>query len=146
MKKFSLFAVAAFSVAASGAAVAAYPQLTGGPNDVTMVDCSLLANDIQLVLSNNVVGGVQCNTTDNFVAISLCHTSGQSASRSAVVTTDDQGNITCTISPTENCVETVSGSSFPTASTLQGTVAVQFPGQACTETTATAVADAQTAP
>lgn len=123
--------------------MAVYPELSGGPNDVTMVNCGLLANDIQLVLSNNVVGGVACNAATAIVALSACHTTGQTASRSAVVTTNDAGTVTCTVTATENCVETVTGSSFPTASTAQGTVSNQFPGQACSAAQAVTVAGTQ---
>lgn len=143
MKKLSLIVAGFCGALASGSAMAVYPELGGGPNNVTMVDCGLLANDIQLVLSNNVVGGVACNTTTAIVALSACHTTGQTASRSAVVTTDETGAVTCTVSDTENCVETVTGSSFPTASTAQGTVSNQFPGQACSATQAVAVAGTQ---
>lgn len=145
MKKLPLIVAGFCGFMASGMAFAVYPELGGGPNDVTMVDCSLLANDIELVLSNNVVGGVACNTTTNVVALSLCHTSGQTASRSAVVTTDDAGLVTCIVGTPagETCVETVEGSSFPTASTAQGTVSNQFPGQDCTATNAVGVAGTQ---
>lgn len=143
MKKLTLIVAGFCGFMASGHALAVYPELAGGPNDVTMVNCTLLANDIQLVLSNNVVGGVACNTTTAVVALSACHTTGQTASRSAVVTTDETGAVTCTVSATETCVETVTGSSFPTASTAQGTVSNQFPGQACTAGQAVTVAGSQ---
>lgn len=147
MKKLPLMVAGFCGFMASGLAMAAYPQLAGGPNDVTMVNCSLLANDIELVLSNNVVGGMACNTTTAVVALSACHTSGQTASRSAVVTTNPDGTVKCTVAEGTTCVETVTGSSFPTASTAQGTVSNQF-GGACSDTAATAKATtaASTAP
>ena len=144
MKKLPLIVAGFCGIMASGHALAVYPALAGGPNDVTMVNCSLLANDIQLVLSNNVVGGVACNTTSAVVALSTCHTTGQTASRSAVVTQNPDGTPKCTVSATETCVETVTGSSFPTASTAQGTVSNQF-GGACVDTAATAKATAAAA-
>lgn len=143
MKKLTLIVAGFCGFMAAGQAFAVYPELAGGPNDVTMVNCTLLANDIQLVLSNNVVGGVACNTATAVVALSACHTTGQTASRSAVVTTDETGAVTCTVSATETCVETVTGSSFPTASTAQGTVSNQFPGAACTAAQAVTTAGTQ---
>lgn len=144
MKKLTLIAAGFCGFMASGLAMAAYPELAGGSNDVTMVNCSLLANDIELVLSNNVVGGMACNTVTAVVALSACHTSGQTASRSAVVTKNPDGTTKCTVSATEDCVETVTGSSFPTASTAQGTVSNQFGGD-CVDKAATAKATAQAA-
>lgn len=145
MKKLTLIVASLCGFAVSGQALAVYPQLGGGPNDVTMVNCTLLANDIQLVLSNNVVGGVACNTGTAVVALSACHTTGQTASRSAVVTTNDAGAVICVVgTPAGNtCVKTVTGSSFPTASTAQGTVGNQFPGGDCTAAAAVGVAGTQ---
>lgn len=145
MKKLTLIVAGFCGFMAAGQAFAVYPELAGGPNDVTMVNCTLLANDIQLVLSNNVVGGVACNTATAVVALSACHTTGQTASRSAVVTTDDTGAVICTVgTPAGNtCVQTVTGSSFPTASTAQGTVSNQFPGAACTAAQAVTTAGTQ---
>lgn len=149
MKKLTLIAASFCGFMASGHALAVYPELAGGPNDVTMVNCSLLANDIELVLSNNVVGGVACNTGTAVVALSACHTTGQTASRSAVVTLNPDGSVKCTVDTAAGttCVETVTGSSFPTASTSQGTVSNQF-GGTCVDTAATAKATtaASTAP
>lgn len=143
MRKLPLMVAGICGFMASGLVMADYPELTGGRNAVTMVDCSLLANDIELVLSNNVVGGVACNTATAVVALSACHTTGQTASRSAVVTLNDDGSVKCTVAGDETCVETVTGSSFPTASTAQGTVSNQFPGQACTAAQAVTVAGTQ---
>lgn len=147
MKKLPLIVAGFCGIMASGHALAVYPQLAGGTNAVTMVNCSLLANDIELVLSNNVVGGLACNTTTAVVALSTCHTTGQTASRSAVVTQNPDGSVKCTVGTGVTCVETVTGSSFPTASTAQGTVSNQF-GGTCVDTAATAKATtaASTAP
>lgn len=146
MKKIELFATGLCVFMMSGFASAAYPELAGGTNNINMVDCNLLANDVKIVLSNNVVGGVQCNTDDNFVALSVCHTAGLTASRSAVVTEDANGNTICTVGPDEKCVETVTGASFPTATSARGTVSSQFPGQACTTANALANAESQVLP
>lgn len=133
MKKFIL-AVAGVGVL-MGSGMASALDLGGGTNEVIMSDCSLLANDVNLILSNNVIGTLICNGTTNFAAISLCHTAGQTKSRSAVVTTDADGNTTCVISDTEDCVEGVEGASFPSATTRLGTVANQFGGDCDVATT-----------
>lgn len=143
MKKVILAAVGVCALMGSGLASAI--DLGGGTNAVPITDCSLLANDVNLIVSNNVVGSLVCDTGTNFAAISLCHTSGQTTSRSAVVTTDADGNTTCTITDTEKCVEAVTGSSFPSASTRLGTVSQQFPGQDCTVANAQTIATTQAA-
>lgn len=143
MKKIMLAAAGVCALMGSG--VASAIDLGGGTNQVLMTDCSLLANDINLIVSNNVVGSLICDTGTNFAAISLCHTAGQTNSRSAVVTTDADGNTTCTITADEDCVETVEGSSFPSASTRFGTVSAQFPGQECSVANAQTIATTQAA-
>jgi hypothetical protein len=95
MKKFIMAAAGVCALMGSG--VVSAIDLGSGTNDVSMVDCSLLANDIEVTVSNNVVGSIICNAGTGFAAISLCHTSGQSNSRSAVVTTDEDGATICTI-------------------------------------------------
>lgn len=133
MKKVILAAVGVWAVMGSGLASAI--DLTGGTNAVPITDCALLANDINLILSNNVVGSLICDDASNFAALSLCHSNGQTNSRSAVVTSGG-----CVVSSTEDCVEPVTGSSFPSASTEFGTVSPQFPGQACDATNAASIA------
>jgi hypothetical protein len=135
MKKVILAAVGVWAVMGSGLASAI--DLQGGTNAVPITDCALLANDINLILSNNVVGSLICDEDSNFAAISLCHSNGQTNSRSAVVTT---GTTPCVVSATEDCVVPVTGSSFPSASTEFGTVSPQFPGQACDATNAASIA------
>lgn len=142
MKKFMLAAAGVCALMTSGLAAAV--DLGGGTNEVIMSDCSLLANDVDMVLSNNVIGSLICNDTTNFAALSLCHTSGQTKSRSAVVTTDADGNTTCTITDTEDCVESVEGATFPSASTRFGTVSAQFGGDCGTARTS-AIATTQAA-
>jgi hypothetical protein len=106
-----------------------------------MDQCALLANDIQLNLSNNVIGAVNCNADDVTVAISFCHTSGLVAQRTVPVTRDINGEVVCTVTADENCVETVTGATHPSASTDDGTVTQVFPGQNCTAASVAAVAN-----
>lgn len=127
-------------LAFSSIAAAQVTGLNSGKNDYRMTDCGLLANDVVLTLSANVTGAVNCNADEVFVAMSFCHTSGLVANRSAVVTTDASGTTTCTVADGEDCVETVSGASYPSASTQDGTVKSVFPGQNCSQANAIAVA------
>ncbi|WP_372865645.1 hypothetical protein [Spongiibacter sp.] len=144
MKKFPL-AVAGFcAFMTAGYASAVTTDLAAGNNAIILTDCPLLANDITLVLSNNVVGSLACEPTTSVAAISVCHTKGQKSSRSAVVTLEDDGvTVKCTVSETETCIESVSGSTFPTASTGSGQVTQQYPDTECSQTAVTAVANAQ---
>lgn len=146
MKKIT-FAVLSMAAAFVSTSAVAFPDLTSGRNDVTIVNCALLANDIQIVLSNNVIGAVQCNVGDAFMALSACHTTGQRNSRSAVVT-GPAAAPTCTVTATEDCVVTVTGASFPTATTTAGTVSAEFPGgnAECTDAAVLGVANAQALP
>lgn len=125
------------------------PMVTAAPTtlpttnfDYRITDCSLLANDIRIILTSNVVGTADCNAANNRVALSLCHTSGQSNDRSAVVTdTDGDGINDCDpATDAAQCVQTVTGSVFPSASTGNGTVVQSFPGQTCSAANAAAIA------
>ena len=137
MKKiFALVLGIAFSSIAS----AQVTELNQGKNDYRMTDCTLLANDVVLTLSANVTGAVNCNPDEVFIAMSFCHTSGLVANRSAVVTTDATGANVCTVSETNKCVQTVKGSSYPSASTQDGTVKSIFPGSTCSQANAVSVA------
>ena len=132
MKKIALLIAGLMASTASMAAVTTQ-QLAGGQNAVTMVTCDLLANDITITLTSNVTGGFACDNTNNVVALSVCHTKGLTADRSAVVTQNADGSPKCTIiQGSETCVETVTGSSFPSATTENGTVTSHFPGATCT--------------
>lgn len=144
MKKLPL-AVAGFCVfMAAGYASAETTALTGGNNNIILTDCPLLANDITLVLSNNVIGSLKCEDTEDIAAISVCHTKGQQSSRSAVVTLAADGvTVVCTVDDDEDCIESVAGSTFPTASTGSGTVTQQYPDAECSAAAVAAVAEEQ---
>lgn len=144
MKKI-LPLLAAIAMMASGAVSAATTTiaLNSGPNDYAMTDCSLLANDIQLILTSNVIGHIQCDDTNNFIAVGVCHTSGLVSDRSSVVTTDASGNVICTVAGAETCITTVTGSAYPTANTDNGTVTSMFPGTTCSAANVKSHVDAQ---
>ena len=142
MKKITMTAIGlAFLM---NAASASAQTLGGGPNNFTMVDCSLLNADVTLMLTGGVVGGVTCDDTTNLaVGLSLCHTSGLTIERSAKYNHGDtMMNGVCDDGGSgDGCVETVTGSAFPSASTIKGTVAAAYPGSACDA----AVAETQSA-
>jgi hypothetical protein len=143
MKKFPL-AVAGFcALMTASYASAVTTALVEGNNDIILTDCPLLANDITLVLSSNVVGSLACETTTGVAAVSVCHTKGQKSSRSAVVTKNADGTTKCTVTATETCIESVGGSTFPTASTGSGQVTQQYPDAECSAGETQKVAEAQ---
>lgn len=130
MKKFAIILA---GLMFTGIASAADKALDSGNNAIILTDCSLLANDITIGLTSNVTGYMSCDdVTKNHVAISLCHTKGLTSTRSAVVTTVD-GVATCTISSTENCVQSTGGAVFPSVTTEDGTVRQEYPGDNCTQ-------------
>lgn len=132
----------------TGSAVAAFPDLGGGPNTVTMLECTQLANDIKIVLTGGVVGNIDCATDQQIVGLSVCHTSGLTTDRSVAEAPLDATNGTCSPGLTFNattskCEGTITGVRFPTATTAQGTVASSYPNQTtCDATTAAAEASA----
>ena len=133
MKKITMTAIGLACL--MSAASASAQQLGGGSNNFTMVDCSLLNADVTLMLTGGVIGGVTCDaTTDLAVGLSLCHTSGLTLERSAKYAngeTMSSGDACVEATAGEGCVETVTGSAFPSASTVKGTVATRYPGSAC---------------
>ncbi|MFP3874972.1 MAG: hypothetical protein ACLFV1_11025 [Thiohalophilus sp.] len=114
----------------AGVASAATVELDddSGKNAFTMVDCNLLANDVDIMLTDGVVGGIDCDEDNNAIGLSTCHTAGLTSERSEDV---------------DGTTETVSGASFPSASTLQGTVSSSFPEQSCDVTNAVGAATAK---
>ena len=130
-------------VSGTAAAVTQDHNLDAGQNPILMTDCTLLANDITVTLSANVTGGLSCDQDDSVVAVSVCHTKGLKSSRSSVVT-QTNGVVTCTVTTAEACINTVSGSSYPTVSTVDGTVAQEYPESACSQANALGVAQAIT--
>lgn len=129
-----------------GAASAADVELASGPNQITMLQCTQLANDISLVLSGNVVGGITCDTDATIVGVSVCHLTGLTTERSVAGASKVGVGVDATCVPglTENadgtCDGTVSGPAMPTATTAQGTVASRYPGTTCTAANALAEA------
>lgn len=121
MKKISLLLA---GLLLSGAASAV--EITAPSGRVLMTDCALLNEDVTINLTNSVVAGVACD--EDQIVMSACHTAGRTTSRSADVTTctDPDDSTTCTTT-----TETVEGPAMPTASTLRGTVASEYPEGNC---------------
>ena len=138
MKKTAIILAA---MMASSGAMAATP-LAEGKNVYTMQQCSLLANDITVVTSKGVVASIGCDTTTQYMAVSVCHSKGLTTDRTAVVTHNPAGTQTCTVEVGgETCIQTVTGSLFPSASTKNGTVTQIFPGATCISDSTSTVAD-----
>lgn len=132
MNKIKLIAIGLACFMTAG--VASATQLTGSTNDYTRVDCSLLANDIEIILTSGVQGGISCDDTNNIVGLSVCHTAGLTTERSAHYESGDtmSDGSTCDDGGTgDGCDETVTGAGFPSASTANGTVKTRYPGAGC---------------
>jgi hypothetical protein len=130
MKKLALMIL---GVMAAGVV---HAQALTGSGVVTRVTCTLLNEDVNINLSNNVMAGVACDTTQ--IVISTCSLGGRTADRSAERNTpvgcDTDVNVDCT--GTE--VYTVTGAEMPTATTQYGTVVKQYPGTTCDDAAANA--------
>lgn len=133
MKKIIMTTIGLACLMSAGTASA--QTLSGGANDYTMVTCPLLNADVTLMLTAGVEGGVTCDdATDLAVGLTLCHTSGLTLERSAKYAngeTMSDGSACVEATTGEGCIETVTGSAFPAASTVKGTVATRYPGVAC---------------
>lgn len=142
IQKILIGMLAVVSLAAAGNASAI--DLDQSANTITKLDCTQLANDVTIILTSGVVGSVDCTTnTDDFIGMSVCHTSGLKSSRTeaeptipdtsttpATPTCPSFGSLT-QVGDTTQCVGVVEGSAFPTATTSQGTVTSRFPGADC---------------
>lgn len=156
MKKLQMMLVGVLGVAASGMAMATPIAVGAGGTTLNMTQCPQLANNTRIVLSANVAGAVDCDDA-TFIGLSACHSSGLQVNRNvsvaptppvapAIVPTCTAPLTLTGTAPNQRCTGAVTGASFPTATTGQGTVISRFPGAACsagtvaTESTA-AVAD-----
>ena len=121
MKKITLLLA---GLMASGMASAV--QLTAS-GSVTVLDCTLLNEDVSINLTTGVEAGVSCSTQT--IAMSACHSAGRVTSRSAMI---DESGADCgptTTACTGTTVSTpVEGAAMPTATTAAGTVISQYPG------------------
>lgn len=146
MKKIKLITIGLVGLMSAGVAGAADVALTTGGNTITAIQCPQLANDISIILSANVVGGITCDTDATIVGLSICHQTGLTTERSVTAQPKVGAgtNAVCVTGLTENqdgtCYGTVTGASVPTATTAQGTVTSRYPGQACTGANALATA------
>lgn len=153
MKKLQMMFVGVLGVAASGMAMAApIPVGAGGTTLNMTTQCTQLANNTRIVLSANVAGAVDCDDA-TFIGLSACHASGLQVNRNvSVAPTPPVAPATvptCTApltltgtAPDQRCTGAVTGSSFPTATTGQGTVISRFPGADCSATAVAAEATA----
>lgn len=128
MKKITLILA---GLIVSGAASAVQLESSG---PVTMVNCALLNEDVNITLTTGVEAGVSCDAES--IVISACHTAGRVTSRSANVTTcvNTDGDGATGVGGNEDCTtapQAVEGPAMPTASTLAGTVVSQYPAGNC---------------
>ena len=120
-----------FGLALAPAIVMAGTAMTGSTT-ITANACSLLQDDLRVQLSTNVVGGYTCDTaTNNAIYLATCHTSGRTASRTSTVSVPSGCGGTSTVLCTGTAASTVTGAVVPSASTLGGSMAMNFPGGTC---------------
>ena len=97
-------------------------------------DCAPLNETVNISLSNDVVAGAIC--TDGAVALTACHKFGRTATRTAPVCADTDGDETTGLNGKEDCsggtTAQISGAAVASATTLAGTVTSQYPGEKCT--------------
>lgn len=124
-------------------AMAAGTAITSTTN-LTAAACALLQDDVRIQMSTNVVGAHSCDTVNSPQAIHLamCHTAGRTSTRTANTVVDPAQ---CTLSTTNTaaCVPTTtsaSGAVIPQASTLGGSMVMNFNGTTCNTTGANAAA------
>lgn len=145
MKKIQVMLAALVALMSANAAMAT--DLGAGPNTFTMLDCTQLANDINIVISKNVVGGLDCTTDTVIIGLSVCHLTGLTTERSfSVAPTDVAGTPTCpqgALNADQTACEGITtGSAYPTATTASGTVNSQYPGNNCSAANAGNIATA----
>lgn len=95
MKKQFGFALAAVGVMFAGA-VAAAPAALPANGRVDVISCPLLADDVVISASNNVIMGFNCEGTAQTIQVASCHTSGRTGERT-VPTPCDADPLTATV-------------------------------------------------
>lgn len=144
MNNFSRFIAVASVMATSSVALAA--PITGNPITPNN-DCALLAEQVTLNLSTNVIGAYNCDVPNTRIDIGACH---QSGSRKPLVVAcqatgvDAQGNniyndASCDGTPQQTF--TIANYRGYEASTSGGSVGATDLGGSCTATTAQALVD-----
>ena len=139
MKKISALLVGFVLSGTVFAQTAPLPASGEGAIGRTTDDCALLNENIRINLSGSVSGALHCNA--DRIAIAACHVNGRQVSRQVEVRTPPgcaTGAEGCAVTRA-----TRTGAAVPVASTLQGTVAPDYPGGNCNAalalTTATAI-------
>ena len=79
MKKLITTIAFALSVGASSSVMAAAGPFSSGNLEVTVTDCTLLANTVTLGVSSKVHGHYTCDETNNIVKVGACHEGGSRA-------------------------------------------------------------------
>lgn len=107
----------AFGVALSGVAMAQTTELAVS-GSVIMANCPPLNEDVQINLTNGVIGAVACD--DTRVSIATCHQNGLTKSRSVEVFDETDPDNIVSFDPRQ--FEVTEGAQMATATTAQGTV------------------------
>ncbi|WP_152480900.1 hypothetical protein [Stutzerimonas frequens] len=74
---FALLAGTVFSIGAIAADNTGTPFISGERITNDAAGCSLLAEAVQINLSNGVYGSYACNTASNRIGVATCHPNGQ---------------------------------------------------------------------
>lgn len=131
MKKITIIATSLFL---SFGAHAANVNLTETKGVISILNCSLLNEDVKINLSNSVQGGVACVDTGaantQGVALATCHTSGRATSRTVACKGGSEGCSSNTTGTPGTRVAT--GPAMSAASTIAGTVEALYPSGSCT--------------
>ncbi|KRW62814.1 hypothetical protein [Pseudomonas sp. TTU2014-080ASC] len=88
MKTTFKAAVAIASLALT-AGISAAPTELPADGRVTVLTCGLLADDVQLTASNNVLMAFNCEGTANVIQVAACHTAGRTKERTELTPCDN---------------------------------------------------------
>ncbi|MCP9339756.1 hypothetical protein [Stutzerimonas xanthomarina] len=117
---FSLGLVAANVMFSTGASAAAKDLANGA---VTILDCTLLAEDVRISPSNNVLVAYNCGGTAKAIQVATCHTDGRTAERTVQTPCDDDDTTTAIPACTDPlATQVTSGASIFTARSNGGKV------------------------
>lgn len=137
-KNFVLAAsVVAFASLLSNVAIAAGTALPAN-GKVTKAVCSLLAEDVTITPSKNVLMAYECDTAvTSSIDIAACHTAGRTTSRTELVPCDADANTALPACQTPPATVNTTGANIYTANSNGGKVApgTYVDGEKCTATT-----------
>lgn len=89
---------------------------------ITMVDCSLLTEEVKVNLSANVFGAYACNTTSNVIGVATCHPNGRKGTVSVSCDPVGDPDADPAVPADENCTASTDDPTSGTTS-VQGGIA-----------------------